>query len=82
MFDADNMPILCQFVSPRHRAAGYGLMNMTGVFTGALITSVLEKLNDSGNLDHDLALLVIPVGLAVILRLTTLRPATANKTDD
>jgi MFS family permease len=26
MFDANNMPILCQFISPKHRATGYGLI--------------------------------------------------------
>ena len=81
MFDANNMPILCQFVSPRHRAAGYGLMNMTGVFAGAFITDLLGKSTDSGNLGHDLALLAIPVGLAVILQLTMLKPKFANKID-
>src|SRR5204862_6102938 len=30
MFDANNMPILCQFVSPKYRATAYGLMNMNG----------------------------------------------------
>ena len=29
MFDANNMPILCQFVSGKYRATAYGLMNMT-----------------------------------------------------
>lgn len=82
MFDANNMPILCQFVSSRHRAAGYGLMNMTGVFAGALITDLLGKSTDSGNLGHDMALLAIPVALAVVLQLFTLRPAFANKTED
>ena len=82
MFDANNMPILCQFVSPRHRAAGYGLMNMTGVFAGALITKMLGKSTDSGNLGHDLALLAIPVAIAVVLQLTTLKPVVANRTDD
>lgn len=32
IFDANNMPILCQFVSSKHRATAYGIMNMTGVF--------------------------------------------------
>lgn len=31
MFDANNMPILCQFVSAKYRATAYGIMNMTGV---------------------------------------------------
>lgn len=29
IFDANNMPILCQFVSAKHRATAYGIMNMT-----------------------------------------------------
>ncbi len=82
MFDANNMPILCQFVSPKHRAAGYGLMNMTGVFAGAFITDLLGKSTDSGNLGRDLAMLAIPVALAVALLLTTLKPKFADKTVD
>ncbi|MBN2633506.1 MAG: MFS transporter [Bacteroidales bacterium] len=82
MFDANNMPVLCQFVSPRHRAAGYGLMNMTGVFAGALITSLLGKSTDAGNLGRDLALLAIPVAVAVILLISTMKPVTADKTSD
>ena len=82
MFDANNMPILCQFVSPRHRAAGYGLMNMTGVFAGALVTSWLGKSTDAGNLGPDLAFLAIPVALAVILQLATLKPVAADKIED
>jgi ACS family D-galactonate transporter-like MFS transporter len=82
MFDANNMPILCQFISPRHRAAGYGLMNMTGVFAGALITGWLGKSTDAGNLGRDMALLSIPVAVAVILLLTTLNPEYADKLED
>jgi MFS transporter, ACS family, D-galactonate transporter len=82
MYDANNMPILCQFVSPRHRAAGYGLMNMTGVFAGAFITSWLGKSTDAGNLGKDLALLVVPIILAITLQLFTLKPKVADKLDD
>ncbi|MCU0457830.1 MAG: MFS transporter [Bacteroidales bacterium] len=80
MFDANNMPILCQFVAPRLRATGYGLMNMTGVFAGAFITRLLGKSMDSGNLARDMALLAIPVLAAVVLQLIVLRPVSANKT--
>lgn len=82
MFDANNMPILCQFVSPRHRAAGYGLMNMTGVTAGALVTSLLGKSADSGHLGRDIALLAIPVALAVVLQLTVLKPVMADLQDE
>lgn len=82
MFDANNMPILCQFVSPRHRAAGYGLMNMTGVFAGAFITNLLGKSTDSGNLGRDLAMLAIPVAVAIALLLFTLNPKFADRQAD
>ncbi len=82
MFDANNMPILCQFISPRHRAAGYGLMNMTGVFAGALITKWLGKSTDGGSLGPDLALLAIPVFFAILLQLTSLKPVAADKAED
>lgn len=79
MFDANNMPILCQFIAPRHRAAGYGLMNMTGVFAGALITWLLGRSTDSGHLGRDMALLAVPVLVALVLQLIVLRPAVADK---
>lgn len=82
MFDANNMPILCQFISPKHRAAGYGLMNLTGVFAGAFVTELLGKSTDSGHLGRDMALLSIPVAAAVLLQLFTLKPSTANKEND
>ena len=82
MFDANNMPILCQFVSPGHRAAGYGLMNMTGVFAGAFITGWLGKSSDAGDLGPDMALLAIPVVLAVAIQLAVLKPKFADKIDD
>jgi MFS family permease len=82
MFDANNMPVLCQFVSTRYRAAGYGLMNMCGVFAGALVTSWLGKSTDAGLLGRDLALLAIPVIAAIILLLSTLKPEQADKLTD
>jgi MFS family permease len=80
MFDTNNMPVLCQFVSPRHRAAGYGLMNMAGIFVGAFTTNLLGKSTDAGNLGPDLALLAIPVVIAVILVLVKLKPKVADMT--
>ena len=82
MFDVNNMPILCQFVSPRYRATGYGLMNMAGISAGALVTTVLGKSADSGNLSRDIALLSVFVIAALALQLMMLHPKTANKTDD
>lgn len=74
MFDANNMPILCQFVSSRHRAKAYGLMNMVGVFAGAFITDMLGKSTDAGNLGKGFALLAGIVLVAVAIQLYFLRP--------
>ncbi len=82
IFDVNCMPILCQFASPRYRATGYGLMNLAGISTGALITTFLGKSADSGNLSRDIALLSIFVLAAVVLQLTMLHPTTANKTEE
>ena len=82
MFDTNSMPILCQFVSPRHRAAAYGLMNMAGISCGALITIILGKSTDAGSLGHDVAMLAIPVVVAIILQLSVLKPKFADKTED
>lgn len=78
MFDANNMPILCQIISVRYRATAYGLMNMTGVFAGALVTQVLGRWSDGGELGLGFALLGGIVALAVILQLACLRPITDN----
>lgn len=78
MFDSNNMPILCQFVSSRHRATAYGIMNMTGVFFGALITQVLGRWADNGNLGLGFALMAAALGIALLLQLTVLRPTTDN----
>ena len=78
MFDTNNMLILCQFVSSRHRATAYGIMNMTGVFFGALITQVLGRWADNGNLGLGFALMAAALGIALLLQLTVLRPTTDN----
>ena len=74
MFDGNNMPILCQFVAPRHRATAYGLMNMGGVFSGAFITNFLGKSTDAGHLGRDFALMSIVILAAVVMLLVFLRP--------
>jgi MFS transporter, ACS family, D-galactonate transporter len=81
MFDVNSMPILCQFASPRYRATGYGIMNLAGISSGALITTFLGKSADSGNLSRDIAFLAVFVVLAIFLQLLLLHPETANKTD-
>ena len=74
MFDANNMPILCQFVSKQYRATAYGIMNMVGVFAGAFITDLLGKSTDRGSLGKDFALLAGIVALAVLIQLVFLKP--------
>ena len=74
MFDANNMPILCQFVSAKYRATAYGIMNMTGVFAGAFITDFLGKSTDSGSLGKDFAMLSVIVLIALLVQLYFLRP--------
>lgn len=78
IFDANNMPILCQFVSAKQRATAYGIMNMTGVFAGAAVTSILGQWTDGGNLGLGFAWLSVVVLIAVALQLYFLRPKTDN----
>ncbi|MBZ4191380.1 MFS transporter [Niabella beijingensis] len=81
IFDANNMPILCQFVSAKYRATAYGLMNMTGVFAGAFVTDLLGKATDAGNLGKDFALMSVIVLVAVVIQLAVLKPRTNNFSD-
>lgn len=78
MFDANNMPILCQFVPAHQRATAYGFMNMTGVLAGAFITDFLGKSTDAGRLGKDFAVMAILVALAVMLQLLFLKPVTQD----
>ncbi len=81
MFDTNNMPILCQFVSSKHRATAYGLMNLVGVFSGAIITNVLGKSNDKGNMSQDFFYLALIVAAALLIQLSFLRPKTMDYID-
>lgn len=74
MFDANNMPILCQFVPSKFRATAYGIMNMLGVMAGAFITKVLGASADEGKLGKDFALLAVIVFVVVIIQLVVLKP--------
>lgn len=78
MFDTNNMPILCQFVSAKHRATAYGIMNMTGVFAGAIITKVLGQWADNGNLGLGFALMSGVVAFALCLQIFVLKPSSDN----
>ena len=78
MFDANNMPILCQIISAKYRATAYGIMNMVGVFAGAAVTHLLGKWTDGGNLGMGFAVLGGIVIVALALQLACLRPTSDN----
>ncbi len=79
MFDANNMPIMCQFVPQKLRATAYGIMNMIGVFAGAVVTSLMGTLNESGiSLGAIFAMLAGVVALAMLLQIFVLKPKTDN----
>jgi len=78
IWDANNMPILCQIISAKYRATAYGIMNMVGVFVGALVTQLLGKWTDGGNLGQGFAMLGIVVVIALVMQVTFLRPTTDN----
>ena len=79
MFDANNMPILCQFISSKYRATAYGIMNMTGVAMGALVTTLLGRWKDQGvSLGVSFAVLGCIVIAALALQLIFLKPKTDN----
>ena len=78
MFDANNMPILCQIISAKYRATAYGIMNMVGVFAGAAVTHILGRFTDGGNLGTAFAVLGSVVLAALILQLSCLKPKADN----
>ena len=78
MFDANNMPILCQIISAKYRATAYGVMNMVGVFAGAAVTHLLGKWTDGGNLGLGFAILGSIVLVALVLQLVCLKPTADN----
>ena len=74
MFDANNMPILCQIAPARFRATGYGLLNFFGIASGACLTPLLGQLKDSGvPLAVSFAYCAVPALLAAVL-MFLLRP--------
>lgn len=78
MFDANNMPILCQIISAKYRATAYGIMNMVGVFAGAAVTHILGRFTDGGNLGTAFAVLGSVVLAALVLQLSCLKPKADN----
>ena len=78
LFDANNMPILCQFVPDRSRGTAYGMMNMAGLFIGALATNVLGSLAEKGMMGLGFACMAGALCLALLLQLVVLKPKTLN----
>lgn len=79
MFDANNMPILCQFVPSRQRALAYGFMNSVGVLMGAVTTQVLGRLTESVGLGTCFSLMALLLIVALTLQLLILRPKYDDK---
>ncbi len=82
MFDANNMPILCQFVSPRQRAMAYGFMNSLGVIMGAITTQLLGGLAESVGLGMCFAMMGGILLIALALQLIVLRPTSDDMADE
>ncbi len=78
IFDVNNMPILCQFVPSRYRATGYGLLNLAGISSGAIITKELGKAIDAGHMNAVFVVMIAAVAMAIVLQLTVLRPKTVD----
>lgn len=78
MFDVNNMPILCQFVAPKHRATAFGFMNLTGIMAGAFITDLLGKSADEGHLGQDFGIMACAVLAALVIQLIFLRPTVSD----
>ncbi len=71
MFDANNMPILCQIVPERFRSTGYGILNFVAISSGAYLTPLLGRLKDHGvPLGTGFALCAIPALVAAVLMAT------------
>lgn len=81
LFDANNMPILCQFVPDSLRSTAYGFMNFVGVLAGATVTQVLGAWAQKGNLGIGFAVLAGVVLIALILQIVFLKPKAVDMTN-
>ncbi|MDD7438383.1 MAG: MFS transporter [Bacteroidales bacterium] len=81
LFDANNMPILCQFVPDSLRSTAYGFMNFVGVLAGAVVTQVLGAWAQEGHLGIGFAVLAGVVLFALILQIVFLRPKAIDMTN-
>jgi len=81
MYDANNMPIICQFFPSRSRATCYGIMNFAGIAAGALITEVLGHAMKGGYQAGVFVAMIVAVALSVIFELSLMKPGTVDMTD-
>lgn len=79
MFDANNMPILCQFVPSNRRAMAYGFMNSLGVIMGAVTTQALGSLSNSVGLGYCFTIMGGILLVSLILQLGFLHPKHDDK---
>lgn len=72
--DTSNMPILCQVVSARYRATGYGFLNLFGTYTGGVMIYVGGALRDA-HVDVSKIFQASAIGLVIAgLSLLALKP--------
>ncbi|MGN0231498.1 MAG: MFS transporter [Muribaculaceae bacterium] len=82
IYDANNMPIICQFFPNRTRATCYGIMNCVGMASGAVITQLLGYAIKNGYSSQVFITMILAVALSVMLQLWVLRPVTTDMTDE
>ena len=77
--DTSTMPILCQIVSPKYRATGYGFLNLFSTFVGGAMIYAGGALRDA-HVDLSKVFQFSAVGLVVAaLTLLAIRPNTATE---
>jgi len=79
MFDANNMPILCQITRREYRATGYGVMNLVSISTGAAVTWAMGAMRDKG-ISLSVAFIVsAAIAAASALLVLAIRPRPAHE---
>ncbi len=78
LFDANNMPILCQFVGANSRGTAYGMMNLCGLFIGAIATEFLGTLAANNQMGLGFVCMAGALLLAMLSQLLILKPRTLN----
>lgn len=70
-YDINNMPIINKYISTNQNALIYGIMNMFGLFGGALGTSIFAKLIDMNNINIGFTILsfLILIFLIIFIKL-------------